>query len=65
MKIEVPWKTKGRTCDIKITKNKMTVGLKGQDPIVEGETEAEILEHMWTLETEGSQKFLMINLTKS
>merc|ERR1711976_59596 len=42
----------------------ITVSLKGQLPIVDGELHAPIIDHMWTLETEGQKKLLVINLTK-
>jgi hypothetical protein len=35
--VPVPAGTKGRMCDVTITKSKLKVGLKGQPPILEGE----------------------------
>jgi CS domain len=35
--VPVPPGTKGKLCDVRITKNHLTVGLKGQSPIIDGE----------------------------
>jgi len=64
IKIKVPRETSGKMCEVLLTKTNIKVSLKGQLPIVDGELHASIIDHMWTLETEGESKMLVINLTK-
>merc|ERR1711976_858340 len=64
VRITVPQETSGKMCEVILTKTRIKVSLKGQLPIVDGELHAPIIDHMWTLETEGQKKLLVINLTK-
>ena len=48
----MPPGTKGRACDVQITKNSLRVGIKGEPPILEGELDAEVKPDacMWSLD---------------
>lgn len=54
LEIEIPFPptTKSRDLDVKITKKGLTVGLKGQDPVIDGELFGEIkpAESSWTID---------------
>jgi len=64
LSIEVPTHIKGRHLDVKVTATHVKVGIKKEKPLVEGELFAEIVDNMWTLETEGNKKFIVINMEK-
>jgi len=65
VRVEVPAHMKGRHLDVKVTKNRILVGIKGGDPpIIDGELEAEVSESMWTLESDGGKKYVCINMDK-
>jgi len=64
VRVEVPPHMKGRHLDVKVTKNRIRVGIKKQDPIIDGELEAEVSESMWTLESDKGKKFVCINMDK-
>lgn len=49
----IPGNLKGRDLDVLLTKNKIRVAIKGQEPLIEGDLPHPILvdESSWTLET--------------
>jgi len=61
--VPVPPGTRGKDLVVNIQKKKLSVGLKGQEPIINGELckEIKIEESNWTLQ---DQKTVLINLEK-
>lgn len=59
----VPKGTRGKFCDVDITKTKLKIGLKGQDPILAGELSEQVKPDLcfWNL---SDGKELQITLTK-
>lgn len=64
MRVEVPINTKGKHLKVEVEKSRIFVGIKGEKPIIDGELEAEVVETMWTLETDDNKKFVCINMDK-
>ncbi|TAQ91136.1 hypothetical protein B7494_g479 [Chlorociboria aeruginascens] len=65
--VEVPGNLKGRDLVVEIKKKKLVLGIKGQDPIVNGDLPHEIRvdESTWTLTTSPSNsKILEVHLDK-
>ncbi|GAB7325790.1 hypothetical protein MBLNU13_g09880t1 [Cladosporium sp. NU13] len=66
--IEIPGNFKGKDLDVKIAKNSVKAGIKGQDAIIEGTFPHPILldDSTWTLEsTPSGAKELSIQLAKA
>jgi len=66
--VPVPGNLKGRDFNVVIAKKKLKVGIKGQEPIIDGDLPKEIHvdESTWTLETTSSSaKELAVHLDKS
>ncbi|KLO17061.1 nuclear movement protein nudC [Schizopora paradoxa] len=61
--IQVPKGTRGRDLKVVISKTKLSVGLKGQDPIMEGELckDIKVEDSTWTLE---DQEIVLVHLEK-
>jgi len=64
IRIPVPSNVKGRMLKVDVEKKRIYVGIKGQKPIIDGELDAEVVESMWTLETEKENKVICINMDK-
>ncbi|KAH8816515.1 HSP20-like chaperone [Xylogone sp. PMI_703] len=65
--LEVPGNLKGRDLNVDIKKNKLLVGIKGQDPIINGDLPHSVLvdESSWTLTSAPSgSKVIEIHLDK-
>lgn len=60
----IPGNLKGRDLDVLLTKNKIRVAIKGQEPLIEGDLPHSILvdESSWTLETTPTPPGKEINL---
>ncbi|KAK7544329.1 HSP20-like chaperone [Phyllosticta citribraziliensis] len=58
---------KGRDLDVKISKTKLRVAIKGQDPIIDGDLPKPILvdDSTWTLETVPQGKEISVHLDKA
>ncbi|KAK8165046.1 HSP20-like chaperone [Phyllosticta citrichinensis] len=58
---------KGRDLDVKISKTKLRVAIKGKDPIIDGDLPKPILvdDSTWTLETVPQGKEISIHLDKA
>ncbi|KAF2427507.1 CS-domain-containing protein [Tothia fuscella] len=65
--IEISANLRGKDLDVKLTKTKLYVAIKGQAPIIDGDLPHSILvdESTWTLEPTPSGKDLSIHLDKS
>ncbi|KAK4547008.1 hypothetical protein LTR36_001228 [Oleoguttula mirabilis] len=63
----IPANLKGRDLDVKITKNSLKAGIKGQEPIIDGPFPHSIVvdESAWTLESAKAGKELNIHLDKA
>jgi len=63
----IPANLKGKDLDVKITKDSLKAGIKGQEPIINGTLPHHILvdESAWTLETVRDGKELSIHLDKA
>ncbi|KAF2484131.1 HSP20-like chaperone [Neohortaea acidophila] len=63
----IPSNLKGKDLDVKITKNSIKAGIKGQDVIIEGTFPhpIDVDESAWTLETTASGKEINIHLEKA
>ncbi|KAF1810444.1 putative nuclear movement protein nudC [Eremomyces bilateralis CBS 781.70] len=63
---QVPANMRGKDFDVKITKTKLRVGLKGQEPIIDGDLPHPIHvdESTWTLESTKDGKEISIHLDK-
>lgn len=66
VRVEVPTNIRGRHCVVNLTRKHATIGLKGATPLIDGDFKADINaeDSLWTLETEGDRKFIVINLEK-
>ncbi|KAL1965876.1 hypothetical protein VTN77DRAFT_5009 [Rasamsonia byssochlamydoides] len=64
--VPVPATVKGKDLDVLLTKTKIRVGVKGQEPIIDGEFPHPIHadESTWTLETTPTGKEVSIHLDK-
>ncbi|KAF2501229.1 CS-domain-containing protein [Lophium mytilinum] len=64
--VSVPGNLKGRDLDVKFTKGKLKIGVKGQDPVIDGDLPHPILvdESTWTLETVPEGKEIAVHLDK-
>jgi len=64
--ITIDAKYKGKDLDIKISRNALKAGIKGQEPFIDGELPHAIRvdESTWTLTSTGSQKEIAIHLDK-
>lgn len=64
--VPVPANIKGRDLEVKFTKTKLKVAIKGQDPIIDGDLPHSIHvdESTWTLETVPNGKEVSIHLDK-
>ncbi|MCJ1225282.1 hypothetical protein MMC12_001931 [Toensbergia leucococca] len=65
--VPVPSNIRGRDLAVVLTRKTLKVGIKGQDPIIDGALPKEILadESTWTLETSATGKEIAIHLDKS
>ncbi|KAI9695227.1 MAG: hypothetical protein M1820_008799 [Bogoriella megaspora] len=65
--VPVPGNLKGRDLDVKLTRDKLKVGVKGQTPVIDGDLPKAIdsEESTWTLETTPSSKEISIHLEKA
>jgi len=63
----VPGNIKGRDLDVVLTKTKLKIGLKGQEPILDGDFPHPIVldESTWTLETTADGKEVSVHLDKA
>ncbi|KAJ6232292.1 nuclear migration protein nudc [Anaeramoeba flamelloides] len=64
--LKIPEKIRGKNINYKLTVTHLTVGIKGEDPIIDGELwgKAEPEDSIWTLESVKGGKELTINLVK-
>ncbi|CAO2657554.1 Nn.00g036800.m01.CDS01 [Neocucurbitaria sp. VM-36] len=64
--ISIDAKYKGKDLDVKISRNVLKVGIKGQEPFIDGELPHAIRvdESTWTLTTTGSTKEIAVHLDK-
>ncbi|KAL8638357.1 MAG: hypothetical protein Q9228_004483 [Teloschistes exilis] len=65
--VPVAGNLRGKDIDVVMTKTKLKVGVKGQEPVIDGELTHPILvdESTWTLETITNQKEISLHLDKS
>lgn len=64
IRIEVPSNIRGKHLKVDLKNTKMAFGLKGQEPMVQGEWYSEIQDSLWTLETEQDKKFAVLSIEK-
>ncbi|KAF2109222.1 HSP20-like chaperone [Lophiotrema nucula] len=64
--VSVDAKYKGRDLDVTLTKTRLKVGIKGQDPVIDGDLPHPIHvdESTWTLETTKEGKEIAVHLDK-
>ncbi|WPG98085.1 Hypothetical protein R9X50_00087100 [Acrodontium crateriforme] len=65
--VPIPGNLKGKDLDVKLSKNAIKAGIKGQEPFIDGPLPHAILvdDSTWTLETIPAGKELSIHLDKS
>jgi hypothetical protein len=56
----MPDNVTSKQLDVKILPTKLRIGVKGQDPIIDGELHKKIKvdDSLWTLESDGSKRTL-------
>jgi len=64
IRIEVEPHIRGKHLNVDLKNKTMTVGLKRADPLVQGDWHEDIQDSLWTLESEGKQKFMVISIEK-
>ncbi len=66
MYMKLPKGTTTKMLEVKITSTRIKVGIKGQEPLVDGELNKRILadETIWTIETEKDDKVFQATFTK-
>lgn len=64
IRIEVESHIRGKHLNVDLKNKTMSVGLKRAEPLVQGDWHKDITDSLWTLETEGKKKFMVISIEK-